>query len=268
MDEELDGSNQEEAVNSPSTESAPVENQAPEANPPAEESSAPAEKPEAKTIPYDRFKEVIDEKNALNTKLKEIEDRLNKQEQTAFSQAEVEKANRAVQKLMAQGVDESVAKLLADTMAEIAEEKVSTRVAPVEQMSAKREVDSWVQDFARSHNDYDELKPRMEEVFSKLPEPMKNMVVADKLGLEMLYRYVKGVESESAVAKAKQDGRNEAYNNQKLKTAISGTPNSAPTQKNTPSVADIESMSIEQYRELVKKYPGGVDELLSKLNGN
>ena len=235
-----------------------------ESKPPAEESSA-TKTPEDQRIPKSRLDEVIAERNQVRLELKEIKDRLTKQDADSQSDKDTQRANRAVERLMGRGVDKEVAELLAETMADIAEDRVERRVGPVEQKTAKREVDSWLQDFTRSHKDADEYQPEMERVFSALPESMKNLVVSDRLGLEMLYGYVKGKKAESELEKAKQTGRDEAYGNQGLKRAVSGSTNSAPAPKGVPTELELSQMSNEEYKELLKKVPfEKLNELMSK----
>jgi hypothetical protein len=257
--------NTDSAPSAESTESAPVDNQTTPAQPPIGEQPTQG-KPDNKSIPYDRFKEVIEQKNQKDSHIKELEQRL-AQLEGAFKPSQEEKANKAVEKLVSAGVDPQVAKLLASTMEDVATERVEQRVNPVEQRNALMEVNSWVRDFAQSHKDYDELNPDMQKVFEAMPPQMQNLVVSDRLGLEMLYQYVKGVRSSQTVSQAKQEGRNEAYANQQLKAAMSGTPNSAPTPKGVPTEAEIHAMSPKEYQDLVAKFPGGVNALIAKMAG-
>lgn len=213
--------------------------------PPTVENTATTEVSEDKSVPYTRFQEVIQKKNAHEQKIKELEDRLN-QLQPAEKQAQTA-LDRQVAKLVSRGMDENVARLIAETSSEIAQEQVSERLAPMERASVEKEMESWIDNFSKQHTDYKDLEPEMQKIFTNLPESTKSIVVSDKMGLELLYSHAKRQKLEQELGKKFQEGVSKAYDNKGLKAAVSSTPVTAKMPDNTLTRESISKMGEEEY---------------------
>ena len=231
-------------------DSSPDNTPEPQANPPAEENSAPEKEEGSKFVPYDRFKEVIDEKNQYASRFKELEDRLNGYESAQRFSRQESTQNKALEILTKAGLPKDSAEVLSQAMNEIAKQSVDSRVTPLEQMSVQRVIASWTRDFAQEHSDYEQLKPDMMKIYESLPEAMQNLTVADKAGLEMLYAYAKYQRMDKDVEKARQEGKNEAYKTQKLKGAVSNSPNSSPAPSPNLTPEKIEKMSYSEWAKI------------------
>lgn len=194
-------------------------------------------------VPYPRFKEVIDQRNQYETQIKELRDQLARaQPQLTATQAPNAK-DKYVQKLVSGGMTQEAADILADTMLEAARESV----APYEQKSVQREVDEWTQKFAQAHPDYNELEPKMYEVFTKLPRHTQDLIASDPKGLELLYGHVKSQVLEQRISQARQEGMDQAYQNRLDKGAVSGLPGSSTNAPQKLTRQAIAEMTQEEY---------------------
>ena len=230
-----------------------------EVAPPAVENTAPAkEESTERGIPYPRFKEVIDEKNALMRRLNELESRFNTQSQAQ----EPEAVSRAVKKLVQKGMDEDAAKELVSTQFELAAQVAEERVAPLRQSQSKKEVDEWVAGFKKDHPDYNELEPQMYEAWRSLSPAAQDLIVADQRGLELLYDHVKVKKLEEDLKQRYEQGIQDGYQNKQAKIGVSGEPNRG-SSKGIPSRRDIAQMSLEDYmkiREELLRNQGSIPE--------
>lgn len=216
-----------------------------EATPPVTANVTPVSKEPAvteKSIPYPRFKEMVDKKN-------DLENRLKKLEEMAPAKPEVpDYVDAAVKKLMEKGMEEESAKELVSTQLELAKKAADERVAPVEDAATKREVEEWFTEFKKSHTDYADLEPKMFEAFKNLSETQQDLISADPKGVQLLYNHVKVQVLEEQLAKKYEQGVKDGYENKQLKSAASTEPSSGP--QGLPSRKDISSMTLDDYKKI------------------
>ena len=241
----------------PPTGEQPAQDQPVDTTPEPQPSPEPA-KPAPGPVPYDRFSEVVKEKNEFKERLATLEAKLAKPAQPSL-------AEKAAAKLAQRGVDPSVAPALGEVLVEIAGEAAHEKLTPFEQAQSQREMADWLKDFKKEHKDYDSLKPQMYEVYSTFSPKAQELIVSDPKSMELLYSHVKRAALEKQVNEAYQKGVDDAYANRATKAAVSSTPSSAtPAQpKLTPEY--IESLSMAEYKALEQRY-GGVNGLIAALN--
>lgn len=250
--------------------------QADPAQPPAEEHSAQGDKPEvSEAVPYPRFKEVNDkaksaEQRALEAdrRAKELEARLAKLESGSQERQSAEQSqqrfSKAVSKLSALGVDQEAAKKLAEVVSELAGEEVDSRVRPLAQATAQQEITGWTREFARTHPDYEEMAPAMGEAYASLPQIMQDLISIDPKGLDLMYAYAKLPKMQEELGKARQEGAQEAYQNRRMKGAVSSTVGAGSSQPKAMTEKDIADMSVKDYMAL-KSDPKRWAEAMSQL---
>ena len=201
-------------------------------------------------VPQSRFNEVISQKNEYASKIEELERRLGAYETSVVQNKGNSVIEDAVGKLIGAGLEPNAARLLVETQMTLTDTRMSERISPMEQRAMKREVEDWISDFAKGHNDYKALEPHMEREFAALPPEQQKMIASSPQGLEMLYWKVKGVSSlekaQHQVQGAQAQGATEAYQNIALKAAIASTPGSA-VQPQVWSRATISQMSPAEY---------------------
>lgn len=215
-----DGISSEQVVNQGETqaESTPAsETQNTEGTPPATENVASAEN-ENKTVPYDRFHEVIESRNREREQREQLEGRLRDVETRMSSQAG-SASDPVVKRLVARGMLEDDAKAMVETMREAAR----AEVRPVQERIRASEVSSWQDSMRRKHKDYDAHLPQMAKAFDSLPPESQTAIMSSPNALEMFYKAVRADSLESQLTKAKSDGAAEAYKTKGLKTALSST---------------------------------------------
>lgn len=247
------GVNQEAPVESPVNEAPNVS----ESNPPAESNSASPE-PSEKGVPYPRFKEVIDLKNQYEGRIRELESRLTQTQPPAVAKSD-SLFDNDVNDLVAHGMDEASAKILVRRMASVAERSVSERVDPIVRNSAQKEVSEWTDKFKASHKDYDQLEPKMYDVYKQLDPGTQEMLVSNPKMLEFLYSHAKVMKLEADLQKKYEEGQNEAYKTQRQKSAMSGTSGSSPKPKGVPTPKEVGEMSLSEYMK-------NRDTILANLN--
>lgn len=214
-----DGDSSEQVVNqgAPQADSTPPETQSTEGTPPATEHVASAES-ESKTVPYDRFHEVIESRNREREQREQLEGRLRDVETRMSGQAG-SASDPVVKRLVARGMAEDDAKAMVETMREAAR----AEVRPVQERIRASEVSGWQDGMRRKHKDYDEHLPQMAKAFDSLPPESQTAIMSSPSALEMFYKSVRADSIESKLSKAKSDGAAEAYKTKSLKTALSST---------------------------------------------
>lgn len=215
-----DGDSSEQVVNQgvAQADSTPAsETQSTEGTPPAAEHAASAEN-ENKTVPYDRFHEVIESRNREREAREQLEGRLRDVETRMSGQAS-EASDPVVKKLVARGMAEDDARAMVETMREAAR----AEVRPVQERIRASEVSGWQDSMRRKHKDYDAHLPQMAKAFDSLPPESQSAIMSSPGSLEMFYKAVRADSIESQLSKAKSDGAAEAYKTKSLKTALSST---------------------------------------------
>ncbi len=180
------------------------------------------EQPTAKTeaaVPYDRFQEVIKAKNAEKQLREQYEAKIKELETRLPSQAGPDKL---VQRLVAGGMKEDAAKLIAETTREANREAM----APITARENARAVDGWVKELERNDPDYKKLKPMLEKSFDELPDSEKQSIVSSPQGLERFYKSVKADALVGEIDKARAEGVKQGYESKGLKEGLSSSPKS------------------------------------------
>ncbi len=221
------------------------------------------EQPTTKTtesaVPYDRFQEVIKAKNAekqlresYEAKIRELESR---QPSGAAGQ------DKLVQRLVAGGMKEDAAKLIADSNREAMKEAL----APLQAKENARAVDSWVSDIERSDPDYKKLKPQLEKAFDELSYDEKRYAVSSRKGLEWFYKSVKADALTEQVSKARAEGVKEGYESKGQKEGMAGSPKSGTSHETPLTFESIREGAIKKLSdaEYTKRLPE-INAILAK----
>lgn len=219
---------------------------------PATEDVVPASKVDNK-VPYDRFQEVIQQKNEYAARLEELERRLQVNEVAIGAKNKIDVTQKHVEKLVAAGMDRGAAEILIEATAGMTDEKIGNRVSPLEQKSLVQEAMAWTQAFARTHPDYDALQPKMYETFKALPEQTQNLVSSDPKGLEMLYSYVKMQNLPQIVEQSQKAATETAYDTKGLKQAMSSQPGASTSPNLGFTRKQVEEMSLADYAKNKKQ---------------
>jgi hypothetical protein len=198
-------------------------------------------------IPKQRFDQVIEQRNRerelraqYESRIRELETRQSPQTQT--NPIEVE-SKRLAAKL---NIKEEAAREILESSGAIAR---SERQA-VEQQLQRYEFNRWQENLTNKYKDYQELSPKMTEVWNTLPEHERQAVVSSPYRLEMFYHYVKGQNVDGMIDAAKTKAASDAYNNKQLKQAVTSTPGASSAKPNGQlSQKVIADMSIEEFQK-------------------
>ena len=213
----------------------------------------------SETVPYDRFQEVIKQKNG------EIE--LRKQYEARIKELEIRQASgpaapdKAVQRLVALGLKEDVAKAFAETN----REEIRAAIAPLQARENSRSMDSWIKDIERSDPDYKKLKPQLEKAFDALSDDAKRLAVSSPQGLEWFYKSVKSDVLGDEVTKARAAGVKEGYENKDRKAGMGSSPKSGTSVEEPLSFESIRGGAIKKMSdsEYAKRLPE-INAILAK----
>jgi hypothetical protein len=195
---------------------------------------------------HPRFKELIEEKNALKQKLDEMQSQI---ASTLNKQNQVSPVDEAVDKYVKAGLKEDQARLLAETSAELSSKIANQRVAPMEQATLQNTIDSWVDKFAKEHEDYEALQPLMFEMFSKLPVAQKDKLSSSPEGIDYLYSKAKAQKADDLIQAAFKKGVQEGYTKKQEKVAGSSSAGGSPVSPSDFSDESIAAMSPEVYKK-------------------
>ena len=231
--------NSQEASSAPSTEQAQDQS----ANTSTGENTGAAQSSEQR-IPYPRFHEVVEQKNAAmaqaaqkDARIRELEARLQPTHQVNQDQ----EVQRLVNKL---GMSEEAAREIVATQQAVAGREREAVEGRLRQM----EVKGWTENLSRKFKDYDEYVPQMEKVWNEMPPQAQALVVASPHGLEMLYKSVRADSLEAKVQESFNKGANQAYQNKAQKQAATSLPGaSAAANPSKLTRESIANMSIEEY---------------------
>lgn len=245
MSEETLGVAEEtQSVDSPATESTEIQS--------TEQTTADAQdgsnKTEVKPQPFHehpRFKELISEKNELKQKLSQMERVLQERDQPRQPSPE----DLALEELKSLGVEEAAAKKVLNSVKLVSNSYADQRIKSLEQASVQREMNSWVDDFSKSHEDFKNLEPQMYEVLKSLPENTQALVASDPMGVQLLYDHVKMQNVSEELNKARKDGANEAYKNKQTKTSLTPTPGGSKNPPGALTRKSIDKMPLAEYKK-------------------
>lgn len=219
----------------------------------------PAAKGTEKEVPYDRFQEVIKQKNEekvlrqqYEAKIRELEGRLPSGGSTP---------DKLVERLVAGGMNKESAKLIADAAREANQEAM----APIHARENARSVNEWVKDIERTDPEYKKLKPQLEKAFDALSNEEKQFAVSSQKGLEWFYKAVKSDALSEEVTKARAEGVKQGYESKSLKEGMAGTPKSGTALDEPLTFESIRSGAIKKLSdaEYQKRLPE-INAILAK----
>jgi phosphoglycolate phosphatase-like HAD superfamily hydrolase len=195
-----------------------------------------------------RFKELIDKTNRQGQELDDLRKVLAERESPKTDPLE-----SVIQKFKSRGMDEDVAKLVAEGIKEVVDHKVEERVQPVEAASVQREINGWIDNFKKAHTDFSEFEPEMLDVLNSLSPQEKYIVAMSPKGTELLYGYVKSKRIDKLVDAGYNRGVKDAYDNKVKKGALSPTSSGARAKSGYGSLEELEEavskMSTEEYKK-------------------
>jgi len=222
------------------------------------------EKPTAKTtveaVPYDRFQEVIKQKNAEKVLREQYEARI-KELETRLPSGVPAAQDKIVQRLVAGGMKEDAAKLIAEAQREAQREAM----APYEAKENARAVQSWAKELERSDPDYKKLAPELAKAFDALSDEDKRLAVSSPKGLEWFYKSVKSEVLGAEVSKAREAGVKQGYESKSLKEGMSGTPKSSTATEEPLTFESIRAGALKKMSdaEYIKRKPE-IDAIVAK----
>ena len=231
-------------VSEPSTE--PNAEPKVEANAPAVANTAP--EPKEENTPFHkhpRFQELISEKNELTNKVSQMEKLL----QEKFEPKGPTPMELAKQELSSLGLDDKATEKLLKAVQHITRGDIETSVAPVSKALAAKEIESWVEKFAKEHEDYEELEPKMAETFYALPAETQKMLASDPVGTQLLYDHVKQQMVKEELKKSYEKGVSDGYKNKQNKSAGSPTTGGSANPPGELTREAIKNMSLEEYKK-------------------
>jgi len=244
MPENEKDANQEAEESSTSTLTSTEETSQEAENTPVEESSTQpkGDKGDLPFHEHPRFKQLIDEKNELKDQLSQMERILQeKTEPIKQGPTPLEVAKGKLKKL---GVTDAAAEELLDAVRLVSD----NRVASIEQATVQQQIEGWVAEFARSHEDYEALEPQMFGVFQKLPQKTQQLLASDPMGIQLLYDHVKQQGAKEELKKAREDGVKAGYKTKQSKTSVTSTTGGSPNPPGELSVKKVSEMSLDEYK--------------------
>jgi hypothetical protein len=246
---EINGAqNQPEEVKNVSTEPSTVDSSEALATPPVEANSTLEQ--DEQRVPYSRFREVIDEKNSLGNRIAELESQL---QEMAESHEGPSAYDRALERFRKQGLDETAAKVLADSVQEMANEVAEKRVSKVEKMADLQETTRMVDDFAQTHPDAERYVPLMMDILESYPKQTQGLLSSDPVGLELLYAKAKEFLVDDQIEQARQEGIELGQQGLATKKAISGASGRGSSRVEAfPDPEQIPGMPDEDYMKMRK----------------
>ena len=232
-----------------SMEASAIEGSEAQATPPADASQTALEQEEQR-VPYSRFKEVIEEKNFLGSRIAELESQL---QQMAESNQGPSAYEKALERFRKQGLDENAARVLADSVQEVASEIAEKRVSPIEQQAALRDTMSMVDQFSEANPGAEKYVPLMMDILESYPKQTQMLIAADPVGLDLLYAKAKEFMVDEAIDQARQEGIEMGQQNLNAKRALSGANGRGTARvESMPDPEDLMNMSDEEYMKVRK----------------
>jgi hypothetical protein len=247
--------NQNQAVNTEAAaESAPAANQEAVLNPPLE--GNPSEQNTEKAIPYNRFKEVIDDRNLERAQRMALEARL-RESQAPRLDPKVSEVEDAVKNYVAAGLTENAARVLVDNQLKLGRSQQADMKAELHGYK----VNEWTRELKEGFKDYAEVSVEADKQFSQLSPEEKDEVMSSRRALHNFYKAVRSDYLEQKINKSFNDGATNAYKNQQLKQGMANSPGKAPVAANGGlSRESLRNMSPDEFK---KRLPE-INEALSK----
>lgn len=227
-------------------------------NPPAESTSA-QETPAEKNVPYSRFKEVNDKMRSYEIESLELKRKLAEKQSTNETQsdpADNEAVVRYAKRLSDNGLNGDAARIMAEVMKDVAQERVSKALSAREKAElaelteteeSSKKIAKVQEEFRKAHTDYAEYEEGMQKEWDGLDEEAKLALVQSPKSYELLYKSAKAAHLEKAKQDGIEEGRNEAYEGKSLKRAISSVPGTAANPNKKYTAEDIGNMSMADY---------------------
>jgi len=150
------------------------------------------------TVPYSRFKEVVELKNSKDDQIKELTSRLSALENKPTSTAPVDPVRQE----------------LAEIKAQLSTVLSANKEKPMEEFTSS---------FRKETKDYDALEPRMLELFHGMSKSRQAAVINDPEAFKDLYYRAKVESLEKGIEGKVQEGAASAYQVKGLKQALSST---------------------------------------------
>ena len=211
--------NQNEAVNNQApAESAPAANQPVGQNPPQEGNPVGQEAVE-KHIPYDRFKQVIDERNQERVQREAAESRLRDLNTPRLdpTRSEVEKT---VQNYVAAGLSEQAARILVDNQLNL----VRSQQVELKNELHGYKVNEWTRELKEQFKDYAEVSGEADKQFSSMSPQEQMEVMGSRRSLHTFFKSVRSDLLDKKLSSSYAAGADNAYKNQQLKQGMGNVP--------------------------------------------
>lgn len=211
------------------------------------------EKTTAKTseaaVPYDRFQEVIKQKNSERQLREQYEARIKELESNRMPSGAVAQ-DKLVKRLVDGGMKPEAAQLIAETARE-ANRETEVRL---QAQDNDRQVNNWTKEIERNDPDYSRLKPHLEKAFDLLSDKDKRFSVSSPQGLEWFYNKVKLEVLSEEVTKARAEGVKQGYEGKSQKEGMASDPKSGSNAPQALSFESIRSgalkgMTDEEYKK-------------------
>lgn len=219
---------------------------------PASEQPAPVAGTEKGEVPFHehpRFKELINEKNSLKQQVESLSSQI---ASSLNRQNEVDPLEEARKELASLGVEPKAAEKLTSVMAKLYDAKTNKRIAPLEERAQKFAVDKHIDEFAKSHSDYNELQPTMAKILESYPKDIQMSMSNDPLGVDFLYSKAKAQKSQDLIDGAYKKGVQDGYLKKGEKIAGSTSAGASPVAPSDYSEESIQKMSVEDYKKNLK----------------
>lgn len=198
---------------------------------------------------HPRWQEMQEKMNSLKQQNETL------QSQIASSlnrQNEVDPLEEARKELASLGVEPKAAEKLTSVMAKLYDAKTNKRIAPLEERAQRFAVDKHIDEFAKSHSDYNELQPTMAKILESYPKDIQMSMSNDPLGVDFLYSKAKAQKSQDLIDGAYKKGVQDGYLKKGEKIAGSTFAGASPVAPSDYSEESIQKMSVEDYKKNLK----------------
>jgi hypothetical protein len=223
-------------------------NQAPVGTPPASEKPSPTPEPEKKPVPYQRFAEVIKQKNDHVSKIEELEKRLSKYEGKFVEQERRDAVETKVRAMVSGGMDEGVARTLVENLLPSTPQSQPVQmpqVGPTRQLV--QDMGTMMEEFNKTHPDYPQYAEDMQKAFEQMEPEQQYFVVSNAKNFQLLYDHAKVKKLEEIAGKSFQAGAQSAYDTKGLKQAISGSSGAAAPSPVKWTREEVAKLSPAEY---------------------
>lgn len=250
--------NQNEAVNNQApAESAPAVNQPVGQNPPQEGNPVGQEGAE-KHIPYDRFKQVIDERNQERVQREAAESRLRDLSSPRLDPTHSE-TEKIVKNYVAAGLSEQAARILVDNQLNL----VRSQQVDLKQELHGYKVNEWTRELKDQFKDYAEVSGEADKQFSSMSPQEQMEVMGSRRALHTFFKSVRADVLEKKMSQSYSDGANNAYKNQQLKQGMGNLPGKGPASPGG-AITRAELLRLASDPEAYRKRLPEINEALKR----